>query len=316
MHLHSKTTISTGAIAGIAVAGAALVAIAGVLLWLLRRRKNKDHRSHAPGPVDLFESGDAYVERPLMHHREDGRTSPTIRPFMGGRTAAPPVTPMPMPMPHGGGGGLGSSAGDSSHGGGMYAPMNPAVGPGVAGMSAAAAAYVYPEENRGALPPGAGYDDFGGTGPSGSASGSGGGHYDGYNPRNTVVGSSSMYSSGPPESVAGTSSAGSAVPLTRGQPAPASVAPSSQSGGTTSSAGLAKQREAMGLSNPDQPGGSDSGSGSAQLFDAEQPRQSAPTGGFRQHQDVGELLPTPQEDVEDLPPTYNPEWQDRKQQQQ
>lgn len=54
----------------------------------------------------------------------------------------------------------------------------------------------------------------------------------------------------------------------------------------------------LAMSNPDEV-----------LRDPTQPQMYAPPGGFRRHEDAGSFGAPPAPEVEDLPPTYNPQWE-------
>lgn len=76
----------------------------------------------------------------------------------------------------------------------------------------------------------------------------------------------------------------------------------SSSGGRQAAALPPKSGLALATLNPDP---------ARQSFQSQhQPPLEAPAGGFRRHEDAGSLTPTSQDAlvVEDLPPTYNPEW--------
>lgn len=83
-----------------------------------------------------------------------------------------------------------------------------------------------------------------------------------------------------------------------------SDAPTAYSGGSSSTTRqLLPTKAQMAAQNPDV---------SRLLEDPQQPRSTAPAGGFRRHEDAGALTradPAEEPEVEDLPPTYNPDWE-------
>jgi hypothetical protein len=79
-----------------------------------------------------------------------------------------------------------------------------------------------------------------------------------------------------------------------------SSAPSSPVTGPSGYASRIPTKLQLAMQNPDNA-----------MFEDEQPRTEAPVGGFRRHEDAGRLgdAPTPEGDVEELPPNYNPAWE-------
>lgn len=72
-------------------------------------------------------------------------------------------------------------------------------------------------------------------------------------------------------------------------------------GSTPGTASRLPSKLQLALANPD----------NRNVFHDGQPSPNTPVGGFRRHEDAGPLgshPPPPPEEVEDLPPTYNPQW--------
>lgn len=98
----------------------------------------------------------------------------------------------------------------------------------------------------------------------------------------------------------GTYSAGHSPHTSHYYPPPSSSGASTFGVGTGSSRLPSKLQMAM--QNPDN-----------EFVESEGPPATAPAGGYRRHEDAGPILPPPQAEaaqppVEDLPPTYNPQW--------